>query len=1776
MHDERYKVVAAHGNNGQVTHNLYDNRERMVASYTATDHNGNISPAFAMGGYSLFKGFGENESTATTPPAMTFDANTPNSSVSIVVQEETGNSVKVNNQGTQASVGDSFVIQALFTSGSSIGISGGSLSLSYDSGARTFSLDGAVSAPLPAGNLPPLLITLVVVENVGLAFGDGKLLVSTSGLTPLSGTNNAITINGTTSHVLIGQRPLVSLAYHDGLGRVIQSQRIDLNSSGNPNNTVASGVLYDGWGNAAVRTLNTTYTSPPNGYRTGLISSFNWSGGGTMAGDVVNYYTSGGGQTMAGGDGSKPYRYTAYNASPVTRPKTVASEPGTPYAVGGALSLDEEYQSDDGKSFLGHVGIDQNTTDFHVNTSKVPFSTFPTQKVEHQSINDLQGRTVARRVGSGSNYLETSTAYFYNESSAIARTQHQQPNSFDSSNTHASAFVTAAQVQDTAGLVTTSAEPDLDGLAYQIRDKAGRVRFARHNANFNHGCFTYFKYDIRGRMTESGVLRQTEVHTLAGYKTMANSTSYPSSNQAHVKKVYQYDLLPGGDDPSRNYKGRLVSVTAHEYPVLESGNGCVQQTSPSKTILNGYQYDVRARTIGVTLWENGASGRNTGYTYNNLGTMTSVTYPTVAKTNALDLSGQPTVYYTQNAIGQLAAVCSAANCSGGTTYASYTYDLNGRMDDGTLNDGGVNQTYTYDFQNRLQEMATYTGSAPTAATTLYFQSLSYETTDNHDGSDYQGGYIVQSDYLGTGLGSNGAHSYRYDYDIFGRLTTATRTIGGDSNTTDRTYNYQYDPNGNLTRKTVTGSSGQTLTDETYTYGASNRLNTITAGGATRSFSHNAAGGIIGDTATDRAVTYTRELHTDRIYQAETQNQTIAYEYDALGRRLREIITTNTPPAVNNNALQGTDAGSIDVADITLPGDFTIESWVKFSAGQTINNRDGFVNNGLSVGSSGQDLNFWAARFRLYHGGNRVIANTPAVANVWTHYAIVRQNGNLTIYINGVQDATINGSWTAPFVVSEIAGTLAGNLHGQLDELRIWSVARSANAVVANYNREVATNSSGLVGYYKFNDSGTTVTDSAGGDHNGTLGAGTSFVSSTAPLVGLPAPTATPTTPPAATSTPIPTATPTTPPAATNTPTSGSMTNLALGRSASQSSTDFGAGASRAVDGNTNGNSSSGSVTHTITQTQPWWKVDLGASYNINNIVLWNRTDCCAHLLSNYTVYVSDSDISGNNPTANGASSYVRGPAPNPSETIPVNRSGRYVMVRLNGTNPLSLAEVQVFGTAGGPAATNTPTATSTSPPAATSTPTATPATGGGGIQARFVRLQANSEVNGNAWTSVAEFNVLDANGNNLNRSGWTITADSVELAAANRPAEHAIDGNNGSFWHTKWQGSPDPPHPHWITIDLGSVRTISGFKYLPRQSGQNGRIASYQFFVSTSSSTNFGAAVASGAFPNTSAEQTVTISGGPAPTNTPIPTATSTSPPAATSTPIPTATPTTPPAATSTPTSGSLSNVALGKSASQSSTGVLWNRTDCCAHLLSNYTVYVSDSDISGNNPTANGASSYVRGPAPNPSETIPVNRSGRYVMVRLNGTNPLSLAEVQVFGTAGGPAATNTPTATSTSPPAATSTPTATPATGGGGIQARFVRLQANSEVNGNAWTSVAEFNVLDANGNNLNRSGWTITADSVELAAANRPAEHAIDGNNGSFWHTKWQGSPDPPHPHWITIDLGSVRTISGSSTYRASLVRMVALPAINSLSVPQAVRTSVPLLLQGHSRIQVQSRL
>lgn len=133
-------------------------------------------------------------------------------------------------------------------------------------------------------------------------------------------------------------------------------------------------------------------------------------------------------------------------------------------------------------------------------------------------------------------------------------------------------------------------------------------------------------------------------------------------------------------------------------------------------------------------------------------------------------------------------------------------------------------------------------------------------------------------------------------------------------------------------------------------------------------------------------------------------------------------------------------------------------------------------------------------------------------------------------------------------------------------------------------------------------------------------------------------------------------------------------NLAKGKTATQSSTDWGGEAGRAVDDNTDGVYNANSVSHTAVEAGAWWMVDLGASYSVNLIKIYGRTDCCRERLDDYSVIVLDSNqvqVWSDHQT-----SY-----PNPLTTIVAGgRTGRFVRIQLTDSNALSLAEVQVFDT----------------------------------------------------------------------------------------------------------------------------------------------------------------------------------------------------------------------------------------------------------------------------------------------------------------------------------------------------------------------------------------------------------------------------------------------------------------------------------------------------------------
>ena len=140
-------------------------------------------------------------------------------------------------------------------------------------------------------------------------------------------------------------------------------------------------------------------------------------------------------------------------------------------------------------------------------------------------------------------------------------------------------------------------------------------------------------------------------------------------------------------------------------------------------------------------------------------------------------------------------------------------------------------------------------------------------------------------------------------------------------------------------------------------------------------------------------------------------------------------------------------------------------------------------------------------------------------------------------------------------------------------------------------------------------------------------------------------------------------------------TSTQRVNLAGGKSASQSSTLFGAEADLSNDGNPY------TGPHTDGPEQAWWEVDLGTTDDISTIDLWNRTDCCFDRLSNFHLFVSDVPFAGTT-----VSSSVNQPGVSnwffkderAGHSVPVGRSGRYIRVQLTQPSYLTLMEAQVW------------------------------------------------------------------------------------------------------------------------------------------------------------------------------------------------------------------------------------------------------------------------------------------------------------------------------------------------------------------------------------------------------------------------------------------------------------------------------------------------------------------
>lgn len=141
-------------------------------------------------------------------------------------------------------------------------------------------------------------------------------------------------------------------------------------------------------------------------------------------------------------------------------------------------------------------------------------------------------------------------------------------------------------------------------------------------------------------------------------------------------------------------------------------------------------------------------------------------------------------------------------------------------------------------------------------------------------------------------------------------------------------------------------------------------------------------------------------------------------------------------------------------------------------------------------------------------------------------------------------------------------------------------------------------------------------------------------------------------------------------------------NVAVGAGASQISTYQNGTADRAVDGNTEGDFTLGSVTSTLAGWQNFWTANLGQNYPVESVRIWPRTDIGNGGLDPFYVFVSANPIPDLAPELLLRTPGIRairheGPMKE-AWRMPANMVGQYIKVQLEAEGRLMMAEVEAL------------------------------------------------------------------------------------------------------------------------------------------------------------------------------------------------------------------------------------------------------------------------------------------------------------------------------------------------------------------------------------------------------------------------------------------------------------------------------------------------------------------
>ncbi|MCL3881740.1 LamG domain-containing protein [Marivita sp. GX14005] len=156
-----------------------------------------------------------------------------------------------------------------------------------------------------------------------------------------------------------------------------------------------------------------------------------------------------------------------------------------------------------------------------------------------------------------------------------------------------------------------------------------------------------------------------------------------------------------------------------------------------------------------------------------------------------------------------------------------------------------------------------------------------------------------------------------------------------------------------------------------------------------------------------------------------------------------------------------------IDDIKLSGDFTLEAWVQLAENKNISAADAILS------GEGFEVNFRGGQLTVEADGDIIAkASVDAVDGAWTHYAVVRDDGQIRILADGKEVGTSKSGWNKDVVIDTLADgqNYSRGLVGTLDEVRVWDSARTNSEIDAlRFSGSTASEATQPVKVFSFED-----------------------------------------------------------------------------------------------------------------------------------------------------------------------------------------------------------------------------------------------------------------------------------------------------------------------------------------------------------------------------------------------------------------------------------------------------------------------------------------------------------------------------------------------------------------------------------------------------------------------------------------------------------------------------------------------------------------------------------